>query len=123
MLKEKKESNYLMRTLVFLIPLFVFGVGIAYAEPLENVQTSVLDYSNGVATIQLTWDADENISSYQIGCVSCFPNSVESTSENSIIISNVTPFPNGSIAMLYGLAYDLENNLVTAKQIFVNLTQ
>jgi hypothetical protein len=48
---------------------------------------------------------------------------VESTSENSITISNVTPFPNGSIGMLYALAYDLEDNLITAKQIFVNLTQ
>jgi hypothetical protein len=112
-----------MIKLVFLIPLFVFGIGIAYAEPLENVQTSVLDYTNNTATVKLTWDADENISYYQIGCVSCFPNSVESTSENSIIISNVTPFPNGSTGMLYALAYDLENNLITAKQIFVNLNQ
>jgi len=112
-----------MRKLIFLIPLFVFGVGMAYAEPLENIQTSVLDYNNNMATVQITWDADENTSSYKIGCVSCFPNSVESTSKNSIIITNVTPFPNGSIAMLYGLAYDLENNLVIAKQIFVNLAQ
>ena len=109
--------------IVFLIPLLVFGVGIAYAEPLENVQASVLDYANNTATVQLTWDHDENTSYYQIGCVSCFPNSVESTSENSITVSNVTPFPNGSIGMLYALAYDLEDNLITAKQIFVNLTQ
>jgi len=112
-----------MRKLVFLIPLFVFGVGMAYAEPLENVQTSVLDYTNNTATVKITWDADENTSSYKIGCVSCFPNTVESTSENAITISNVTPFPNGSMAMLYALAYDLENNLVSAKQIFVNLDQ
>jgi len=110
-----------MRKLVFLIPLFVFGVGMAYAEPLENVQTSVLDYTNNTATVKITWDNDGNTSSYKIGCVSCFPNTVESTSENSITISNVTPFPNGSMAMLYALAYDLENNLVSAKQIFVNL--
>jgi hypothetical protein len=112
-----------MLKLVFLIPLFVFGIGMAYAEPLENVQTSVLDYTNNTATVQITWDADETASSYKIGCVSCFPNSAEFTSENSIIIANVTPFPNGSIAMLYGLAYDIENNLVTAKQIFVNFAQ
>jgi hypothetical protein len=110
-----------MRKLIFLIPLFVFGVGMAYAEPLENVQTSVLDNTNNTATVKITWNADENTSSYKIGCVSCFPNTVESTSENSITISNVTPFPNGHMAMLYALAYDLENNLVSAKQIFVNL--
>jgi hypothetical protein len=48
---------------------------------------------------------------------------VESTTENNILLETVTPFPNGSIAVLYGLAYDIENNLVAAKQIFVDLTQ
>ncbi len=112
-----------MRNLVFLLPLLIFSVGVAYAEPFENIQTTVLDYTNDTATIKITWDQDENASSYQLGCVSCFPNIIKSTSENSIIISNVTPFPNGSIAMLYGLAYDFENKMITAKQIFVDLTQ
>ena len=112
-----------MRKLVFLLPLLVFGMGLAYAEPLGNIQTSVLDYTDNSATVQITWDADDDVSSYKIGCVSCFPNIVESTTGNSIIISDVTPFPNGSMAMLYALAYDIENNLISAKQIFVNLTQ
>ena len=112
-----------MRKLVFLLPLLVLSMGMAYAEPLENIQTSVLDYTNNTATVQITWNADEDASSYKIGCVSCFPNTLESTSENSIVVSNVTPFPNGSIAVLYGLAYDSENNLISAKQIFVNLTK
>jgi len=112
-----------MRKLVFLLPLFMFSVGMAYADPLENIQTSVLDYANNTATVQITWNVDENISSYKIGCVSCFPNTVDFTSENSVTINNVTTFPNSSTAMLYALAYDLENNLIAAKQIFVNLTQ
>jgi len=98
-------------------------MGIAYAEPFENIQTTVLEYTDDTATIKITWDQDENASSYQIGCVSCFPNTLETTSKNSVIISNVTPFPNGSIAMLYALAYDFENEMISAKQIFVNLTQ
>lgn len=110
-----------MKPIFFLVPLLLISVGVAYAEPLENVQTSVLNYSNNTATIQITWDADEEASSYKIGCVSCFPNTVESISENSIIIGNVTSLPNSSTAMLYGLAYDLENNLLNAVQIFVNL--
>lgn len=112
-----------MRKMVFLFPLFVISVGIANAEPLENIQTSVLDYSNNTATVQISWNVDEDASLYKIGCVSCFPNISESTSTNSISISNVTPFPNGSMAMLYGLAFDIENNLIAAKQIFVNLAQ
>lgn len=112
-----------MKKLLFLLPLLLVGMGVAYAEPFENVQTSVLDYSNNTATVQITWNADESVSSYQIGCVSCFPNTVDSTSENSIIVSNVTPFPNSTIAMLYGIAYDVENQIISAKQIIVNLAQ
>ncbi len=112
-----------MRKLVFLLPLFVLSMGMAYAEPLDGIQTSVLDYTDNTATIQITWNVDEDVSSYKIGCVSCFPNTVESTSDNSITISDVTPFPNSSIAVLYGLAYDEENNIISAKQIFVNLEQ
>jgi hypothetical protein len=122
MLNENKKFNDLMRKLVFLLPLLAFSAGIAYAEPLENIQTFVLDYTNNTATVQITWNADEITSSYKIGCVSCFPNMVESTSENSISIANITAFPNGSMAMLYALAYDIENNLIAAKQIFVNLS-
>ena len=112
-----------MKGLVFLLPLLVVGIGVAYAEPFDNIQTSILDYSNDTATVQITWDIDESVSSYQIGCVSCFPNTVDSTSENSIIVDEVTPFPNSTIAMLYGIAYDLDNQIIAAKQIIVNLVQ
>lgn len=112
-----------MKKLVFILPLLVLGIGIAYAEPLNNVQTEVLDYTNGTATVEVSWDADSEVSSYEIGCVSCFPNTVEITYENSITINDVTPFPNGSMAVLYGLAYDIENEIIAAKQIFVNLVQ
>lgn len=112
-----------MKGLLFILPLIVFGMGLAYAEPLGDIQTTVLDYSNNTATVQITWNEDPSASSYQIGCVSCFPNTVDSTSDNSLVIDNVTPFPNGSLAVLYGIAYDIENNIIAAKQIFVNLSQ
>ena len=112
-----------MRGVYGILPLVVFGMGLAYAEPLEDIQTSILDYSNGTATVQISWNIDADVSSYQIGCVSCFPNIAETTSENSMVISNITPFPNGSLAVLYGLAYDVQNEIITAKQIYVDLTQ
>lgn len=112
-----------MRGLLVILPLIVFGMGLAYAEPFSEIQTYVLDYSNNTATVQLSWNDEPSVSSYQIGCVSCFPNTVESTTENSLVIEDVTPFPNGSIAVLYGIAYDIENNIVAAKQIFVNLIE
>lgn len=111
-----------MKILLFLIPLITFSVGIAYAEPLENIRTTVLDYSNSTATVQVTWEIDEDALSYKIGCVSCFPNLVESVSVNKAILGNVTSLPNSSIAILYGLAYDIENNLISAVQIFVDLS-
>ena len=123
MLKDDIRLNYLMNKIIFLFPLLVVGMGMAYAEPLENIQTSVLNHTNNGSTVEITWEGDENTSSYQIGCVSCFPNIVESTSENSIILNNVTSFPNGSIAVLYGLAFDFENEIIAAKQLFVNLAQ
>ena len=112
-----------MRGLFLILPLIAFGMGMVYAEPLEEIQTSVLEYSNNTGTVQITWNEDDSVVFYQIGCVSCFPNISESTSENGIVLENVTPFPNGSIAVLYGLAYDVENNLIAAKQIFVDLIQ
>lgn len=112
-----------MKKLVFLLPLLVFSMGMAYAEPLSNIQTEVVDYTNGTATVLISWDEDTSVSSYKIGCVSCFPNTDETTSENSITLNDVTPFPNGTLAVLYGLAYDIENELIAAKQIFVDLVQ
>ena len=112
-----------MRGLFLILPLIAFGMSMAYAEPLEEIQASVLEHTNNTATVQIAWNEDDSVVSYQIGCVSCFPNISESTSESSIVFENVTPFPNGSIAVLYGLAYDIENNIVAAKQIFVDLTQ
>lgn len=110
-----------MKFLLFLLPILMVSTGLAYAEPFENIQSSVLDYTENTATVQISWNQDETASSYEIGCVSCFPNTEESTSSTSITLSEITTFPNSSIAMLYGLAYDLEGNLIAAKQIFVNL--
>ena len=112
-----------MNKFIFLIPLFALSMGMAYADPLDTVETSVLDYSNNTATVKITWNDDEKVSSYKIGCVSCFPHIIESTSENSIVMANVTSFPNSSLALLYGLAYDLNGEILSAKQILIDLIQ
>lgn len=112
-----------MKRILFLIPLFLFSMSMAYAEPLDDIHTSVLNYDNNTATIKITWSQDEKATQYQIGCVSCIPNTVEFTTENNIIINNVTPLQNASMAILYVLAYDLENKIITGKQIFIDLEQ
>ena len=111
-----------------LLTLLVLAVGVistnqAFAEPLDNVRTSVSNYDGDSATVKITWNSDDSAKNYKVGCVSCTPNVVEFTTDNSMTIHNVTPFPNGSYALLYVISYDSQNNIITAKQLIVNLNQ
>ena len=111
-----------MNRVLFLIPLFfVAGMGFAYADPLDNVRTEVLEYDGNSATIEISWNHDELISEYEIGCVSCSPNLSETTVKDSIILSNLTSIGDNSTVLLYLIAYDSENEIVDAEQFFVGL--
>ena len=110
-----------MNRIFLLIPLFVFSIGTAYAEPLENIQTSVLDYDDYSATVQLDWNNDEMVKKYEIGCVSCIPNVVQFSIEDNFTLKNVTAFTNSSYAMLYIIAYDSDNEIINAKQVILEL--
>lgn len=111
-----------------LLALLVLAIGVistneVFAEPLDTVSTSVSNYNGDSATVKITWNNDNSAKNYKVGCVSCTPNVVEFTTGNSMIIHNVTPFPNGSYALLYVISYDSQNNIITAKQLIVNLNQ
>ena len=95
----------------------------AFAEPLDNTRISVSNYDGDSATVKITWNHDDKATNYKIGCVSCNPNTVKFTTGDSITFNNVTPFPNGSFAMLYVIAYDSQNEMISAKQLIVNLNQ
>lgn len=100
--------NHIQKFL-FVIPalLFVFGIGYAHAELLDNASITVLEFEGGSATVQITWNSDVTVAKYEAGCVSCMPNISEFSSEDdSMILNNVTPFPNTSNALLYLIAYD-----------------
>ena len=111
----------------FALPALLFAVGgmaqYSYAEPFDGMTATVLGYDGSSAQVQLAWNSDESASNYNVGCVSCMPNIVQSTTEPDITVENVTPFPNSPIAMLYVIAYDLENEVLNAKQIILNLTE
>ena len=116
-----------MKSLAFLV-LFVFAIGIistnqVFAESLDNVRTNVSNYDGDSAIVKITWNNDSSSKNYKVGCVSCTPNIVEFTTGNSITMYNVTPFPNGSYALLYVISYDSQNNINTARQLIVNLNQ
>lgn len=96
----------------------------AFAEPLEEITASVSNFdgaSSPSATVTITWNHDGDVANYRAGCVSCNPNTSESTTDDSIELHGVTPFPNGSSAMLYVVAYDSENEIIAAKQLIVSL--
>ena len=112
-----------MKKLLFLVPLIFLTTGMAYAEPFENLETSILEHVDDIVRVKISWDSDETVSHYKFGCVSCFPHITESTTGNIVIIGNVTSFPNNSMAMLYGIAYDFDDEIISAKQILVNLVQ
>ncbi len=108
--------------LLFLVTSVILG-NPAFAEPLGNIQISVLNYDDNSATVQITWNHDDKATNYKIGCVSCNPNTEKFTTGDSITFTNVTPFPNSSTAMLYVITYDSENEIITAKQLIINLNQ
>lgn len=111
-----------MNKLLLLLPLlFAVGIGTAYAAPLENIDTEIIELDNDVATVQISWNQDDSVSQYEVGCVSCSPNITETTSENSIILKNVTSIGEKPLALLYVIAYDPNSEIVNAEQIFVEL--
>lgn len=103
--------------------LLVFGASSAHAESLDDVSVTVLEYDGNSATVQMTWNIDEILTKYEMGCVSCIPNISEFTSENKIILDEITPFPKTSKAMLYLIAYDSQEEIIDARQFIIDLTR
>ena len=108
--------------LLILMTSVIFG-NQAFAEPLDTVRTITSNYDGDSATVKITWNHDNDAKNYKIGCVSCNPNIVKHTTSDSITINNVTPFPNSSFAMMYVITYDSHNEIISAKQLIVNLSQ
>lgn len=100
--------------------LFVISYDAAHAEPLQKVNADVLEFDGIFATIEVSWN-DNGASYYEIGCVSCMPNLSDMTTENTMILSNVTAFANGN-ALLYVIAYDDADEIISAKQVVVELS-
>jgi len=96
------------------------GVSYAYAEPLDQISTEILESNDNAATIQISWNHDRSISQYEIGCVSCSPNISETITQNSIVLDDLTSIGE-SIVLLYIIAYNSENEIINAEQIFVEL--
>ena len=113
-----------MNKSIFLIPvlLSIMGISPAFAESLNDVIITVVDYDGTSATIDATWNSD-GIATFELGCVSCMPNFSETTSTSNLSLEGVTSLPNNSNAVLYLLGFDMDGELVHAEQILINLEQ
>lgn len=90
-----------------------------FAESLQKVNVEVLEFDGTFAIVEISWN-DNGASYYETGCVSCMPNLSDTTTENNIVLNNVTPFADGN-ALLYVLAYDDADEIISAKQVVVKL--
>lgn len=115
----------MIKSMAFAISalFLVTTVGYSYAAPFDTLNSEILEYDGTFATVQFTWNYDESVSNYDVGCVSCIPNTVVNTLSSNMTLDEVTPFTNSSTAMFYVLAYDFENKIIQAKQIILNLKQ
>ena len=110
-----------MRFLPILLSMAVFGlIGTAYAEPLDDISTAILESEESTALVQISWNHDDLVSNYEVGCVSCIPNFSENTTQNEMILQGITSLENGT-ALLYVIAYDDNDEIISAKQITLNL--
>ena len=116
------KVSYSMNMNLLLLPILVIGVSMAYAEPLERVETLVLNHGLD-ATVQIFWDLDESAKKYELGCVSCIPNTKFITTDDEFVMKNITPFPNSSRALLYIIAFDSDDEITNAKQIVIDLEE
>lgn len=109
-----------MNKFLFLIPLLLStGISFAYGEPLDDVMTEIVEFNDDSVTIKISWNQDDTVFQYEIGCVSCSPNISEITTENNIILNNITSIGDESMTLLYVIAYDSNNEIINAEQIFV----
>ncbi|MCV0410515.1 MAG: hypothetical protein K5783_06685 [Nitrosopumilus sp.] len=90
-----------------------------FAQPLQEVNADVIEFDGVFATVEISWN-DNGASYYEVGCVSCMPNLSDTTTENLMVLSNVTAFANGD-ALLYVIAYDDNSEITTATQVVVKL--
>ena len=102
-----------------IVIVSVFGFNSAFAMPLESVSVNVIENDGNKATVELSWNHN-GASYYEAGCVSCIPNFSDDTKQNKMILENVTPFADGD-ALLYIIAYDDEDEIISAKQVVVVL--
>ena len=110
----------LLLSLIVLLFSIVIGSAHAQQQPLDDVSAVITNTDGNIVTIQFTWNHDDTVSHYEVGCVSCIPNIKQTTIQDTITLSGVTLLEDGSV-LLYILAYDEGNIHINVKQILLTL--
>jgi len=108
-----------MKLLLFSLVLLLTPI-MAYAQSLDDVNAMITDTQGDTVTVQFSWNNDDDVSYYEVGCVSCIPNIKQTTTENSITLHGVTLLEDDSV-LLYVLAYDEGDTHISVKQILLTL--
>ncbi len=115
------NSRFLFFTIAVLIAIIIApSFDSVYAQPLQEVSADVLEFDGTFAVVEISWN-DNGASYYEAGCVSCMPNLSDITNENSLILNGVTSLAGGN-ALLYVIAYDDADEIISAKQIMIQLS-
>ncbi len=111
-----------MKLLLCLIVLLSsLVIGSAHAQqPLDDVSAVIINTDGNIVTIQFSWNHDDTVSHYEVGCVSCQPNIKQTTTNDSVTLDGVTLLHDGSV-LLYILAYNEGDTHIQVKQILLNL--
>lgn len=110
-----------MQIILSMIILVLIGfVGVSYAEPLSNINTEILNVNDSDTSIQISWNHDESVDKYEAGCVSCIPNTSQTTTADFVLLQDISALRDGH-AILYIVAYDASDEIITAKQIILLL--
>ncbi len=80
----------------------------------------MINISDSLSDVQVSWNHHSSVSSYVVGCVSCIPNISENTTDEVVILKDITPLKDGSI-WIYIIAYDEVLDIITAKQIILSV--
>ncbi len=106
-------------SVILLTIVIISNFNTVYAQPLQEINVDVLEFDGTFVTVEIVWNGND-ASYYEAGCVSCMPNLSYTTTENSIILSNVTPLADGKV-LLYILAYDDTDEIISVRQVIVQL--
>ena len=113
--------RFLFFTIAMLIVIIIVpNFDTVHAQPLQEVNVDVLEFDGTFAIVEISWN-DNGASYYEAGCVRCMPNLSDATTENSLILNNVTSFAGGN-TLLYVIAYDDADEIISAEQIMIQLS-